>query len=222
MKTNLKKATKNVRFRIYPTHFFIILTLNMCFVFGQKKTIVIDPGHGGMDSGAIGINHVLEKDVVLKVEQEILRLNKTLFDNRFDIFLTRYGDTLVSLSDRSRLAKGLNADVFISLHCNSSNATSRGIEVFVHDSNSPKTKASIELGVYILNECYQKLGFENRGVKFANFQVLRETTFCPSVLVEMGFLTSADEAGYFLETKNVRAMALGIIMGLYNYFNIGL
>ncbi|MEZ4780639.1 MAG: N-acetylmuramoyl-L-alanine amidase [Flavobacteriaceae bacterium] len=65
---------------------------------------------------------------------------------------------------------------------------------------------------------YGKLGFKERGVKFANFQVLRETIAnCPSVLVEMGFMTHVDEADYYLRSKNIRAMALAILMGLYNY-----
>lgn len=106
---------------------FMILLLKMCLVFGQKKVVVIDPGHGGIYSGAIGINCLQEKDVVLKVAKEVLKLNKMLFDNELDIYLTRYTDSLISLSDRSRLAKSLKADVFVSLHCNASQNASKGI-----------------------------------------------------------------------------------------------
>ncbi|MEM6736741.1 MAG: N-acetylmuramoyl-L-alanine amidase [Bacteroidota bacterium] len=191
---------------------FVILLLKICLVFGQKKVVVIDPGHGGMDSGAIGVNGIYEKDVVLKIAHEILNLNKSLFENELDIYLTRYSDTLISLSDRSRLAKNLKADVFVSLHCNASHKNSRGMEVYVHHS---KNKKSIALGAFILNESTQKLGFERRGVKFANFQVLRKTiSYCPSVLVEMGFMTNTDEADYFLESGNIRAMALVVLMGI--------
>ncbi|MEL7269524.1 MAG: N-acetylmuramoyl-L-alanine amidase, partial [Bacteroidota bacterium] len=179
---------------------FVILLLKMCLVFGQKKMVVIDPGHGGMDSGAVGVNDIYEKDVVLNVAKAILKLNNSLFDNKMDIYLTRYNDTLISLSDRSRLARSLKADVFVSLHCNASQNASRGIEIYIHNSESPNSSESIALGVSILNESTQKLGFKKRGVKFANFQVLRETIpYCPSVLVEMGFMTNTDEAGYFLK-----------------------
>lgn len=196
---------------------FMILLLKMCFVFSQKKVVVIDPGHGGIDSGAVGVNVTYEKDVVLKVAKAILKLNKSLFDNELDIYLTRYNDTLISLSDRSQLAKTLKADVFVSLHCNASGKKSRGIEVYVHHS---KNKKAIALGFSILNESTQKLGFEKRGVKFANFQVLRETiSYCSSILVEMGFMTNADEADYFLKSKNTRAMALAFLMGFWNYLN---
>ena len=113
-----KSSFKNVKLRRRSVQGLMILLLKMCLVFGQQKVIVIDPGHGGTDSGAIGINDILEKDVVLNVAKEIIGLNKTLFDERFAIYPTRYTDTLISLKDRSRLAKALKADVFVSLHCN--------------------------------------------------------------------------------------------------------
>ncbi|GAA3508494.1 hypothetical protein GCM10022393_19800 [Aquimarina addita] len=177
--------------------------------------VVIDPGHGGKDTGAIGVNNIREKDVVLNVAMEILRLNKTILNDEFDIYLTRYKDTLISLSDRTRLAKHLNANVFVSLHCNASQNYSKGIEVYVYNSDNLNTRKAIAIGASVLNESTQKLGFKERGVKFANFQVLREnTSFIPSVLVEMGFITYADEADYFLKPKNIRALALAVLMGL--------
>lgn len=215
MKIKLKTALKNVS--------FVVLMLKMCFIFGQKKIIVIDPGHGGKDTGAIGVNNIQEKDVVLNVAKEILRLNKTILDDAFEIYLTRYKDTLISLSDRTRLAKRLNANVFVSLHCNASETFSRGIEVYVHNSDNTNSKESIALGVSVLNESIQKLGFKKRGVKFANFQVLRDAkSFFPAVLAELGFITNTDEASYFLNPKNIGAMALAILIGITNYLNIGL
>ena len=209
---NWKKTLKNVS--------FVILILKMCLVFGQRTIIVIDPGHGGKDSGAVGINGILEKDVVLNISKEILKLNKSLFSNEFDIYLTRYKDTLISLSDRSELAKSLNADVFMSLHCNASQTHSKGMEVYAHNSDNQNTKESIALGLTVLNESTQKLGFKKRGVKFADFQVLRETIEYSSILVEIGFITNADESDYLSMNKNIKAMALAVLMGLYNYLNI--
>ncbi|MEO9511708.1 MAG: N-acetylmuramoyl-L-alanine amidase [Flavobacteriaceae bacterium] len=192
----------------------------MCFVFGQKNVVIIDPGHGGIDSGAIGINDIYEKDVVLNIAKEISKLNKTILNNEFDIYLTRYTDTLISLSDRTRLATSLKADVLVSLHCNASQTYSKGIEVYVHNTDNLNTEKSIALGVSVLDESSRKLGFKKRGVKFANFQVLRETIlYYPSILVEMGFITNTDEADYFLESKNIKAMALAILFGVINHLN---
>ncbi len=219
MKINLKKLLKNV--------IFLIMVLKMCIVFAQnptlKKRIVIDVGHGGIDTGAIGLNGIREKDVVLNIATEIVLLNDSLLDSNFDIYLTRYKDTLISLSNRSRLAKILRADIFVSLHCNASQVVSRGIEVYIHNSDKPNTKESISLGLSVLSESTHNLGFIKRGVKFANFQVLRETiAFCPTILTELGFVTNLNEADYFLNPTNIRALALAILMGITNYLNLGL
>ncbi|MCG2462854.1 N-acetylmuramoyl-L-alanine amidase [Flavobacteriaceae bacterium F89] len=215
----MKKVLKNIS--------FLILLLRICPIFGQdvdtRKVVVIDPGHGGKDFGAVGENGIMEKEVALEVAKQILILNNTLFDNEIDIYLTRYGDTLISLKDRSRLAKTVMADVYMSLHCNASPSFSNGIEVYVHNSKTGKSqvKKSIAVGLSVLNESTGNLGFKRRGIRFANFQVLRETViFCPAVLIEMGFVTNVDEADYFLEPKNNSAMALAILIGLYNYLNV--
>jgi len=124
---------------------FAILMLQMCLIFAQQKVIVIDIGHGGKDTGAIGINGIQEKEVVLDIALEILRLQKTVLNNELDIYLTRYQDTFVPLADRSRLAKSLNVDIFVSLHCNAASSYSKGIEVYVHNLECLNTKASIAL-----------------------------------------------------------------------------
>lgn len=212
---NWKKQLKNVS--------FMILMLKICLVFGQKKIVVIDPGHGGKDSGAIGFYGILEKDIVLDVAKAILNLNRTLFNNEFDIYLTRYKDTLISLSDRSRLAKSLLADGFVSLHCNASQVQSKGMEVYIHNSKYEHTKKSIAMGFSILQESGLELGFKTRGVKFANFQVLRETiNYCASILIELGFITNTDESYYLSMNKNIKAMALAILIGIINYLNMEL
>ena len=222
-KVKMKKVLKNVS--------FVFLLLKMCFVLGQEpvtqKRIVIDVGHGGKDSGAIGLNGIKENDVVLGIAKEICILNKMIFKGRYDIYLTRYDDRFIPLSDRSRLAKSLNACMFVSLHCNASTNNSRGMEVYTLNSFSedsePNIKKSIALGTEILGEAKLHLKIEDRGMKFANFQVLRETIgHCPAILVELGFLTNSDESAYFLETSNVKATALAILLGMDNYLKIQL
>ena len=76
----------------------------------RKQIIVIDPGHGGKDSGAVGINGIQEKNIVLKIAKQIIELNETAFKDNFEIYLTRYKDTLISLGDRTKLAKSLNTE----------------------------------------------------------------------------------------------------------------
>ena len=199
----MKKVLKNVS--------FVILLLKMCVIFGQEKStqkrIIIDVGHGGKDSGAIGINGVQEKDVVLSIANEILRLN-----NDLDIYLIRYSDTFISLSDRTNLARALKADLFISLHCNhSDNPDARGIEVYVAKNMSKYSDDATWLAFKLQDDLNKSLGFESRGVKFANFQVLRETIgFCTSVLLELGFLSNRDECKYYQKSESIKALALVI------------
>lgn len=208
---------------------FVFLILKMCLLFGQetpdKTILVIDPGHGGVDSGAIGENGILEKDVALDIAREIVQWNDIILDGRYDIYLTRYTDTLISLGDRTNLTKALQADVFVSLHCNDAeNPEAKGMEVFVHSSHNSYSKESLALGVSILNEVVQNLGIRNRNVKSDNFHVLRENAFCPSVLVEMAFLSHRDEAEYILRVKNIRALALAlaILLGIDNFKKLDL
>lgn len=202
---------------------FFILALQFCFVFGQNpprsKIVVIDPGHGGMDSGALGLHGMKEKDIVLQVAYEMVNLNEVFFNDKVDIYLTRYRDTLVSLSDRAKLAKGLRADLFISLHCNRSiNPNASGVEVYAYKGKNPFSNTSVWLGYGLQKELNRKLGFKSRGVKFADFQVLRESAmFCPAVLVELGFLSQGDEARYLCGYRNIRAVAFVILEGTTNF-----
>ncbi|WP_034261002.1 N-acetylmuramoyl-L-alanine amidase family protein [Altibacter lentus] len=209
----MKKVLKNVS--------FVFLLLKMCIVFGQEmsaqKRIIIDVGHGGKDSGAIGVNGIQEKDVVLNIASAILKLNNEL-ENPLDIYLTRYSDTLISLSDRAKLAKALNADLFVSLHCNhSDNRNARGIEVYVSNRQTEYTKESIWFAYQLQEILNKKLSFDIRGVKFANFQVLRETVgFCPSVLLELGFLSNKDEGTYISNATNIQFAANAILLSIQN------
>lgn len=200
----MKKVLKNVS--------FVILVLKMFITFGQETTaqkrIVIDVGHGGKDSGAIGINGIQEKDVVLSIANEVLRLNNEL-EQPLDIYLTRYSDTLISLSDRTKLAKALNANLFVSLHCNhSDNPNVRGVEVYVADATSKYSNDTTWFAFQLQEAFKSQLGFESRGVKFANFQVLRETiSYCTSVLLELGFLSNVDESRYLNHSNQNKILA---------------
>lgn len=187
-----------------------------CQINTHKNTIVvIDPGHGGIDSGAIGINELKEKDVALNIALEIVRLNEQSKEP-LDIYLTRYNDTLISLSDRTKLAKVLRADLFLSLHCNHSvNPNANGVEVYVSKKQSNYANDSAWLAYKLQEALNKNLGFKSRGVKFANFQVLRKTVdFVPGALLELGFLSNWEESNYFEDKENVFLIALFILKEL--------
>jgi N-acetylmuramoyl-L-alanine amidase len=187
-------------------------------VLGQEKNhkplVILDPGHGGIDSGAIGINGIKEKEVVLHIAREVIRLNKLLFNDTLQIYLTRYSDTLISLGDRTKLANALKADVFVSVHCNqSTRKKAQGIEVYFDGTDRKSEELAMEFSCG-LND---KLGYRTRGVKYANFQVLRETPNIPSVLLELGFLSNWEEAEHNEKAHTIAGYALLILETLSNF-----
>ena len=144
----------------------IIYGILLSPAYGQNSDrliIVIDPGHGGSDAGATGVNGVLEKDIVLSIAKKVDSLNTHLYNNQFDIYLTRYRDTLISLRDRTKLAKGLNAAIFISLHCNQAvNKNAKGIETYVNEKRKRFSKSSVRLASIMQHELNDMLGFKSR------------------------------------------------------------
>jgi N-acetylmuramoyl-L-alanine amidase len=124
-------------FKLYFTAFTLILSLNLAFA--QKasvldgKVIVIDPGHGGEDFGAIGVGGLMEKDVVLDIA---LRLEKLLISKlQARVRLTRRNDVFVPLAERTNFANDFDAKLFVSLHINASpKGNASGLETYYLDN----------------------------------------------------------------------------------------
>ncbi|WP_299780539.1 N-acetylmuramoyl-L-alanine amidase [uncultured Formosa sp.] len=214
----LKSIIKNVCFLL------ILLKIGLLSAqpYPSKKIVVIDPGHGGIDPGAIGL-HNSEKDITLHIALELIKWNSILLKKELDIYLTRYSDTLISLSDRSLIAKKLKAEIFISIHCNASYRNAKGIEVFITKRKDVYHAASYHLAQSILEEFQYNLNFISRGHKTANFQVLSQSIgYYPAILIETGFITHKDEALYFSRAHHIKALALAILMGLKTHLNITL
>lgn len=203
----------------------IILALGLSLTLGaaQKPKILLDPGHGGRDSGALGHNGILEKEVVMEIALECLRLNHDLMKNSLEIYLTRYTDTLISLRDRGRLAKSLGADAFVSIHGNHApNPGAQGFEIFLHRDEQTGTAPGIQahgLADSLGRRLEEHLGIKARGIKRANFQVLRDTHGeIPAILLETGFFSNAVEAAYANRPESKTAIALAILQSLVKTF----
>lgn len=174
----------------------------------RDKRVVIDPGHGGRDSGARG-QRLLEKDVNLDVARQVA---VKLVQIGAQTMLTRDSDVYVDLYDRPELANRISADLFVSIHCNAMprRNTGHGTETFYHHDRSQC------LGAVIHGELMRALGRKDRGLKWANFCVIRESEM-PAVLVELMFLNSDVEEA-LLERPEVRAAAAdAIVEGLRQY-----
>lgn len=188
----------------------------------QNPIVIIDPGHGGTDAGAISRTGSKEKDITLSVATKILVLNSRLYKKPVELYLTRYTDTLISLNDRAQLAKKLKADVFISVHCNQAiNRTAAGTEVYIHPKSEVQAKESAYLGFTIQKGLVDILGIKNRGIKYGNFQVLRDSEAgCDTVLLELGFLSQTEEAIYLTKEESQRAIALVILESIAKFFGL--
>ncbi|MBK8871080.1 MAG: N-acetylmuramoyl-L-alanine amidase [Elusimicrobia bacterium] len=105
------------------------------------RTIVIDPGHGGKDVGAVGPNGTLEKEVNLQIGLALAKLLKK--EGRFNVILTRDKDVFIPLQERSSIANKAKADLFISLHCNAGiQRDSKGFEIFYLSENATDDEAA--------------------------------------------------------------------------------
>ncbi|WP_066193483.1 N-acetylmuramoyl-L-alanine amidase [Gracilibacillus timonensis] len=170
--------------------------------------IVIDPGHGGKDPGAIG-SEVNEKTLTLSTAN---KLAKQLRDKGVSITLTRTNDTYIPLEERVSISNSAQKAIFISLHYNASTETAaRGIETFYHDGvEDQKLAKSVQASLIDHAE------LQDRGTKQADFQVLKENKQ-PAILVELGFISHGEEQ-QLIQTDHYQEKAVaGIIAGLDTY-----
>ncbi|QDP40709.1 SH3 domain-containing protein [Radiobacillus deserti] len=178
----------------------------------DNKTIVIDPGHGGRDVGAVGLSGSYEKTHTMRTA---LKLKEELELLGAQVVLTRTNDQYMSLSGRASVANVYHADAFISLHYNSTPEipTASGISsYYYHERNKA-------LAVEIQKELMKATDVEDRGTDFGDFQVIREN-HRPSVLLELGFLSNEEEEGNIMSLTFQEKLTKGIIRGLRNYFQI--
>ncbi|NJN89389.1 MAG: N-acetylmuramoyl-L-alanine amidase [Leptolyngbyaceae cyanobacterium RM2_2_4] len=172
----------------------------------ERIVVVIDPGHGGRDPGAIGIGGIRESDIVLSISQQVANL---LEREGIQSILTRADDRGLELSTRVQMAQRANANYFVSIHANALNMSRpdvNGVETFYHRSGR-------ELAQSIQNSIMQSVNMNNRGVKQANFYVLRNTSM-PAALVEVGFVTGRDDAAKLRDANFQTTMAGAIARGI--------
>lgn len=169
--------------------------------------IVLDPGHGGKDPGAVAYA-LKEKDITLFLAR---RAASFLAAYEAEILLTRYGDEDVSLSARAGLANERRADFFCSLHVNAGGGT--GFESYIHPAAAPRTEELARALHAELASFYLPRGFADRGLKRADFAVLRETKM-PAVLLENLFLDHPRDAAYLADGGFLEELAISLARAL--------
>jgi N-acetylmuramoyl-L-alanine amidase len=175
----------------------------------QRVVVAIDPGHGGGDPGAVGIGGLREKDVVMPISQEVAQ---RLEAAGIDAVLTRNNDWEVDLQPRVDVAERVNATVFVSIHANAidmSRPDVNGIETYYYETGSGLARS-------IHNSVLRATGGPDRGARQARFYVLRKSSM-PAVLVEVGFVTGAEDAPKLANPAYRSLLAEAIARGILEY-----
>jgi N-acetylmuramoyl-L-alanine amidase len=175
----------------------------------KYKTIVIDPGHGGVDNGATGSSGTLEKELTLRTAQLLSDKLKAAGAN---VFLTRSNDSYLPLPSRVRLASIHQADAFLSLHYDSNlDRSVRGMTGYYYHSYQKK------LAEYVYNSTNSQTKLKSRGVRSGDYHVVRENQR-HAVLMELGYLSNSAEETTLTSGQFQENAATGIYNGLARYF----
>ena len=173
--------------------------------------ICIDPGHSGSFEPGACAGGYKEADVVMAIS---LLLAEILQRNQHEVVLTRTRSIFTDeLQFRCDAASDFNADIFLSLHCNAAeNPRATGTEVFHY----PGSVEGGKLAGCIQKEIVASMGTVDRGVKFANFMVLRETN-CPAVLIELAFISNEGDRSSLTDLLLRRGFAVAVARGVEAY-----
>ncbi len=175
----------------------------------SKRTIVVDPGHGGSDPGAMR-NDVQEKIITLQIAEKVVKM---LEAQGATVYMTRSDDTFVSLSDRVTYSNVKKPDLFVSIHINASERPEiHGIETHYWKDDS------IEYAKCVHKSLISKIEAKNRGLFKSKFYVIRHTTD-PAILLELGFISNEEERNLMQTEERQTKMAEAITEGIINYLN---
>ena len=180
----------------------------------NKFSVVIDPGHGGPDPGAIGIGGLRETDVVLEVSKLV---EKILSEKGVKVRLTRKNEVDLDLPPRVSFANRSDADIFVSIHANASRGKRRdinGLETFYYRGWRGRLLAKgIQKQILRVSP-----GSPDRGVKQGRYFVIKNTRM-PAVLVEIGFLTGRLDSRRLEKTSHRKRIAYAIAKGILEYLS---
>ena len=186
-----------------------------------KLNIVIDPGHGGKDSGAIALDgYTYEKDLNLLVAENLMeKLNN---NSEINATITRTRDEYIKLLDRAAISNDSNADLFLSIHFNSAdNSSAKGIEVLYASEKNVSIKDTVQKH---FASCLQKAliketGALDRGIKNRPAIIVLNKTKNVSALVELGFLSNESDLENIKDPDYIDKLARGIYNGIEDYMD---
>ncbi len=208
--------------------------LFICFaivvlVFPSKMlalTVVVDPGHGGHDPGAIGVNGLKEKNINLDISNKLV---KELNGLGYETIMTRESDQFMTLPERVTFANQSGGDIFVSVHSNAHpNSSARGTLVLYYDDTYQQADYPASSAMRMLSDENKKLATSiqehvikqvntvNRGIIPSGVFVVRNGIM-PSVLIEAAFLSNKDDAKLLASDSFRASVARGIAKGISKY-----
>ncbi|MCU9613520.1 N-acetylmuramoyl-L-alanine amidase [Caldibacillus lycopersici] len=182
------------------------------------KVVVLDPGHGGKDPGAMA-NDLIEKEVNLVISKYTKRF---LEEEGATVILTRKNDREISLEERSEASEKNDADIFVSIHNNTNELPSiHGTEVYYNevpyeDASNPYPEESKRLAEQIYSVLTNGAELNPMGVKDSGYNVLRNNTV-PSVIVEVAFISNEDDAERLKDKNQLQQFGQLIGQGISDY-----
>lgn len=177
--------------------------------FQGNEVVVIDPGHGGQDPGAIGLGGLREKSIILSIAQKVANF---LERQGIKVVMTRADDRFISLQGRVQRAEQVKADILVSIHANSlggGKSEVSGLETYYFDSG-------YGLAQSIHRSILRRIEISDRGIRRARFYVLRKSSM-PSSLVEVGFVTGSRDSQRLADEGYRQRMAEAIAQGIIDY-----
>lgn len=188
----------------------------------QGTVVMIDPGHGGYGSPGTNYNmSIYEKDITYSVAQTVADI---LSKNGVTVIMTRSGDEAVFLSERVEMIRELNPDLYVSIHCDGTASTSvYGTHTFYYKSYSMPLAQAIHnqlvkayRNYYYTDTSSAEYTNVDKGVKFFPYMVTRVEE-CPSVLVEMGYMSNKNDAQFLISEGGQKVLATAIAQGIVDY-----
>lgn len=182
----------------------------------KNKKVVIDAGHGGKDGGAAA-NGLKEKDIVLKVANEVSKRLQANYEG-VEVILSRSTDVFLELKERTNLANRSGADVLVSIHCNAGGTG--GFESFTYNGTSNAATAAFQnvLHTEIMNRL-NKYNVTDRGQKKANLHMLRESKMT-AVLTENLFVDVVTDANKLKRAEVIESIINGHVAGIAKYLGL--
>ncbi|MBC5635281.1 N-acetylmuramoyl-L-alanine amidase [Ornithinibacillus sp. BX22] len=176
--------------------------------------VVIDPGHGGDDPGAIGASASFEKDFTLSLSKKLAALLEQ--EAALEVYMTREEDVFISTETRERpnFANDLSADLYVSIHANTfDNPSVSGTETYYYHDDAEVLANTIH------KHLLSATGYTDRGVRKENYFVLTDTTM-PAVLLEVGYLTNPEQEREMISEEFQQTAAEAIRDGIKEYLDL--